>query len=92
MSVGGSGGLMSNMSKFYLKNNLVILQVADILKKEEVNNFAFQIFKTNKPNQFKGDYIKNEGKRANEVNKKVRAVIKEGDTGFEEGEYIEDKM
>lgn len=50
MSVGGSGGLMSNMSKFYLKNNLVILQVADILKKEEVNNFAFQIFKTNKPN------------------------------------------
>lgn len=26
------------------------------------------------------------------MNKKVRAVIKEGDTGFEEGEYIEDKM
>lgn len=34
------GELMMNMSKFYIKNNMVIDHPAEIKKKEDLNNFA----------------------------------------------------
>ena len=44
----GGGDLLSNMSKFYIKNNMVILHPAEILKKQEINNFALDVVKKNK--------------------------------------------
>jgi serine/threonine-protein kinase ULK/ATG1 len=32
-----------NMSKFYIKNNMVIDHPAEIKKKEDLNNFAMQV-------------------------------------------------
>jgi serine/threonine-protein kinase ULK/ATG1 len=32
--------MMLNMSRFYIKNNMVIAHPAEINKKEELNNFA----------------------------------------------------
>lgn len=76
---------MSNMSKFYIKNNLVIMHPAEITKKEEINDFAYNIFKTNKPTlQFKGEMNKRNDKRKEEVNKKVRDKVTEGDDTLEE--------
>ncbi len=40
--------LSMNMSKFYIKNNMVIEHPTDIIKKEEINNFALNVAKTNK--------------------------------------------
>ena len=37
--------MMLNMSKFYIKNNMVIDHPNDIKKKEELNNFAIQLAK-----------------------------------------------
>jgi len=34
------GNMMMNMSKFYIKNNMVIDHPADIKKKEDLNNFV----------------------------------------------------
>ncbi len=43
---------MMNMSKFYIKQNMVIDHPADIKKKEDLNNFALQVAKEgNKPQQ-----------------------------------------
>lgn len=39
--------MMMNMSKFYIKNNMVIEHPAEIKKKEDLNNFAHDI--VNKP-------------------------------------------
>lgn len=39
------GELMMNMSKFYIKNNMVIDHPAEIKKKEDLNNFAMQVAK-----------------------------------------------
>lgn len=44
--------MMLNMSKFYIKNNMVIDHPNDIKKKEELNNFAIQVAKDgNQPQQ-----------------------------------------
>lgn len=50
----GGGDLLSNMSKFYIKNNMVILHPAEILKKQDINNFAFDVVKNNKKVEYKG--------------------------------------
>ena len=36
---------MMNMSKFYIKQNMVIDHPAEILKKENLNNYALQVAK-----------------------------------------------
>ena len=56
-TLGKAGDLLSNMSKFYIKQNMVILHPADILKKETINNYAFEVVKNNKKQEFKGDVI-----------------------------------
>lgn len=38
--------MMLNMSRFYIKNNMVIAHPAEINKKEELNNFAMQVATT----------------------------------------------
>jgi serine/threonine-protein kinase ULK/ATG1 len=43
--------VMLNMSKFYIKNNMVIDHPAEIKKKEELNNFTIQMAKEGKDKQ-----------------------------------------
>ncbi|CAD8147889.1 unnamed protein product [Paramecium octaurelia] len=45
------GELMMNMSKFYIKNNMVIDHPAEIKKKEDLNNFAMQVAQKGPQNQ-----------------------------------------
>ena len=47
-----------NMSRFYIKNNKVIDNVAEIDKKEDINNFAYQVTKNQKNKSFTGNYVK----------------------------------
>ena len=64
--------LSLNMSRFYIKNNMVIAHPAEINKKEELNNYAIQIAKdasTNvqKPtNNYQGPMIKRQTEREEE--------------------------
>lgn len=37
------GDMMLNMSKFYIKNNMVIDHPAEIKKKEDLNDFAIKV-------------------------------------------------
>lgn len=43
-------GLSLNMSRFYINNNKVVQHVAEINKKEELNNFTRELVKGNKKN------------------------------------------
>lgn len=52
------GELMMNMSKFYIKNNMVIDHPAEIKKKEELNNFAMQVAKEGPKQEFKGQLLR----------------------------------
>lgn len=47
-----------NMSRFYIKNNKVIDNVAEIEKKEDINDFAYKVSTTNnKGKSFTGNYV-----------------------------------
>lgn len=53
-----------NMSRFYIKNNKVIDNVAEIDKKEDINEFAHKVSTTNnKAKSFTGNYVKRQQKR-----------------------------
>lgn len=73
----GGGDLLANMSKFYIKNNMVILHPAEILKKQDVNNFAFDVVRNNKKPEFKGETIRRDVQPANKPNKLRRQDNKE---------------
>lgn len=69
--------ILKNMSKFYINNNRVIDHIADIEKKEDINNFAFEIARNNntKKEEFTGKFVKhntvrNENINSNPKNKK----------------------
>jgi serine/threonine-protein kinase ULK/ATG1 len=50
----GNYDLMMNISRFYINNNKVVNHVAEINKKEELNNFAIQVAKGKKENEYNG--------------------------------------
>lgn len=63
--------LSLNMSRFYIKNNMVIAHPAEINKKEELNNYAIQVAKeavsnTQKPAGYQGPMIKRRTEREDE--------------------------
>jgi hypothetical protein len=68
----GGGDLLSNMSKFYIKNNMVILHPAEILKKQEINNFAFDVVKNNKKTEYSGQAIRRDVQQPTKPNKLKR--------------------
>lgn len=59
-----------NMSRFYIKNNMVIQHPSEINKKEEINNFAIQAAKDNSKKedlkQYKGSFLKRQQERVEE--------------------------
>lgn len=53
------------MSKFYLKNNIVVDHPKEITQKENINNYAYQVMSGKAKQQaFDGDIIKRESKRS----------------------------
>ena len=51
-------------SRFYVKNNKVIDHVADIDKKEEINQYTYEVAKQQKPvEDFKGNFVKRQNER-----------------------------
>ena len=52
------------MSKFYLKANMVVDHPKEIAKKENINNYAYDVVnKKSKPNDFHGEIIKRDNMR-----------------------------
>ena len=45
----GSDDMQLNMSKFYLKNNMVVDHPKQIIKKEKMNNYAYDVVKKKEP-------------------------------------------
>lgn len=50
--------LSLNMSKFYMKNNMVIDHPHEIQQKEAINQYAFDVVKGKGSKEFKGELIK----------------------------------
>ena len=50
-------GDISNISRFYIKNNKVIDNVGDIEKKADINSYALAMSKGRPPQQFTGNYV-----------------------------------
>lgn len=63
MNCNGEHGM--NMSRFYIKTNKVIDQIADIEKNEDINNYAYNATKCSKSaqNDFKGKFVKRQVNR-----------------------------
>lgn len=53
------------MSKFYLKNNIVVDHPKEINQKENINNYALQVMssKGKQKQAFEGEIIKRQSKR-----------------------------
>jgi serine/threonine-protein kinase ULK/ATG1 len=47
-----------NISRFYMKNNLVVDHPADITKKEEMNNFAHEVIQGRGDRKYEGEILK----------------------------------
>lgn len=52
-----------NMSKFYMKNNMVIDHPHEIQQKEQINQYALEMVKGNGNKEFKGELIKRNMRR-----------------------------
>ena len=52
-----------NMSKFYLKNNMVVDHPKEINQKENINNYAYEVMSKKGNHPFEGELIKREVKR-----------------------------
>ena len=52
-----------NMSKFYIKANIVVDHPDEIAKKEQINNYAIDVVKGKADTGFKGDMIKRDNLR-----------------------------
>lgn len=57
------------MSKFYLKNNIVVDHPKEITQKENINNYAYQVMnsKGKQKQAFEGEIIKRQSKRDEEL-------------------------
>jgi serine/threonine-protein kinase ULK/ATG1 len=51
------------MSKFYMKNNMVIDHPHEIQQKEAINDYALEVVKGNAKKEFKGELIKRNMRR-----------------------------
>ena len=51
------GSLCENVCKLYLSQNLDIIHPSQFRKKEEIVNYAVNLFKDNKKNEFKGNML-----------------------------------
>jgi len=72
--------LVLNLSKFYINNNKVVQHVAEISKKEELNNFTREAVKgKKKEDKFEGPIFK-------------QAVIEEEEKKYEPNNYKEDSQ
>lgn len=85
-TLGKGGDLLANMSKFYIKQNLVIIHPTEILKKESINNFAFEIVKGTKKDNFKGDLIRRDLPTNSKPNNTKRQDSKDDKLDDKEGE------
>lgn len=55
--------LEMNMSKFYMKNNMVVDHPKEISQKENINNYAYEVMNKKGNQPFEGEVIKREVKR-----------------------------
>jgi len=62
--------LVLNISKFYINNNKVVQHVADISKKQDLNNYTREIAKGQKKEQYQGPIFNEERNRDDEEEKK----------------------
>jgi hypothetical protein len=60
------GSLSENVCKLYLNQNLVIIHPSEFRKKEEVVEYAVNLVKENKKNEFKGAMLNRQIKENNE--------------------------
>ena len=51
------------MSKFYMKNNMVVDHPKEINQKENINNYAYEVMNKKGNQPFEGQLIKRESKR-----------------------------
>ena len=59
-TIKGEEDLELNMSKFYMKNNMVVDHPNEISKKQNINNYAYEVInhKKEKNQPFEGELIK----------------------------------
>lgn len=62
--------LVLNISKFYINNNKVVQNVADINKKQDLNNYTREVAKGQVREQYKGPIFNEEKNREDEEEKK----------------------
>lgn len=62
--------LVLNISKFYINNNKVVQHVADINKKQDLNNYTREVAKGQKKEQYKGPIFNEDKNREDEEEKK----------------------
>jgi len=74
--------LVLNISKFYINNNKVVQHVADINKKQDLNNYTREVAKGQKKEQYKGP-IFNEDKNREDEEEKKREEPKSSQKGNE---------
>lgn len=74
--------LVLNISKFYINNNKVVQHVADINKKQDLNNYTREVAKGAKKEQYKGP-IFNEDKNREDEEEKKREEPKSSQKGNE---------
>ena len=72
-----------NASKFYLKANMVVDHPKEIEKKEEINNYAYDVVNKKKQGQFEGNAIKRDGQRKKSVDR-LKETVRTQDTRAEE--------
>lgn len=67
--------LTLNMSKFYMKNNMVIDHPHEISQKEAINEYALDVVKGNAKKEFKGELIKRNNLRKEEMASKESETL-----------------
>lgn len=67
-----------NISRFYLKNNLVVDHPADISKKEELNNFTHEVVRGKQERRYEGEILRRRGEERKE-DRVEREEVKDDD-------------
>ncbi len=60
-----------NVSKFYLKANMVVDHPKQIEKKENVNNYAYEVMNKKTKQEFNGNLLKRDNQRKKSVDMKT---------------------
>lgn len=60
-----------NVSKFYLKANMVVDHPKEIEKKENMNNYAYDVVNKKTKQEFNGNLIKRENQRKKSVDNMI---------------------